>query len=149
MYCFNPKFKPLICFYYYYWMVLAQNFTQPHNTCFSALCTFWTTRTIREVQIRISQQRKLTAQRLNHKGRVSIPQISELLQYRIFWVYTVFAKTGRCLRRYNTAPMFCMFYKRGLLPLHPVEHTKLRSCTSVRFGGARSLKWAPLMPQPS
>jgi len=33
----------------------------------------------------------------------------------------------------GTAPKFCMFYKRGLLLLHPVEHTKLRSCTSVVY----------------
>ena len=31
----------------------------------------------------------------------------------------------------GTAPKFCMFHKRGLLPLPPVEHTKLRSCTFV------------------
>ena len=31
----------------------------------------------------------------------------------------------------STGPKFCMFHKRGLLPLSPVEHTKLRSCTSV------------------
>ena len=29
------------------------------------------------------------------------------------------------------APKFCMFHKRGFLPLSPVKHTKLRSCTSV------------------
>ena len=29
----------------------------------------------------------------------------------------------------GTAPKFCMFHKRGLLPLLPVEHTKLRSWT--------------------
>jgi len=31
----------------------------------------------------------------------------------------------------GTAPKFRMFHKRGLLLLHLVEHTKLRSCTSV------------------
>ena len=31
----------------------------------------------------------------------------------------------------GTAHKFCMFHKRGLLPLPPVEHTKLRSCTST------------------
>ena len=31
----------------------------------------------------------------------------------------------------GTAPKFCMFHKRDLLPLPLVEHTKLRSCTSV------------------
>ena len=29
----------------------------------------------------------------------------------------------------GTAPKFCMFHKRGLLHLPPVEHTKLSSCT--------------------
>ena len=28
-------------------------------------------------------------------------------------------------------PKFCIFHKRGWLPLSSVEHTKLRSCTSV------------------
>ena len=32
----------------------------------------------------------------------------------------------------GTAPKFCTFHKRGLLPLPPVEHTKLRSCTRGR-----------------
>ena len=31
----------------------------------------------------------------------------------------------------GTAPKYCMFHKRGWLPLPPVEHTKLGSCTSV------------------
>ena len=31
----------------------------------------------------------------------------------------------------GTAPKFCMFHKRGPPPLHPVEHSKLRSYTSV------------------
>ena len=31
----------------------------------------------------------------------------------------------------GVAPKFCMFHKLELLPLRPVEHTKLRSCTSV------------------
>ena len=31
----------------------------------------------------------------------------------------------------GTAPKFCMFHKRGLLLLHPVEHTILRSYASV------------------
>jgi len=31
----------------------------------------------------------------------------------------------------GTAPKFCRFYKLGFLPLPFVEHTKLRSCTSV------------------
>ena len=34
----------------------------------------------------------------------------------------------------GTAPRFCMFHKLELLPLRPVEHTKLRSCTSVSLG---------------
>ncbi|PUU84178.1 hypothetical protein B9Z19DRAFT_1070749 [Tuber borchii] len=45
---------------------------------------------------------------------------------------------GRCLQEKfwhqpygGTAPKFCMFYKRGLLPLPPVEHTELRGYTSV------------------
>jgi len=32
----------------------------------------------------------------------------------------------------GTAPKFCMFHKRVFLALRPVEHTKLRSYTSVR-----------------
>jgi len=32
----------------------------------------------------------------------------------------------------GTGPKFCRFHKRGLLGLRPVEHTKLRSHTSVR-----------------
>ena len=37
-----------------------------------------------------------------------------------------------CMAIYGgTAPKFCMFHKRGFFPLSPVEHTKLRSCTSV------------------
>jgi len=36
---------------------------------------------VREVQIGILLQRKLTAQHPNHKGRVTMPQISELLEY--------------------------------------------------------------------
>ena len=39
----------------------------------------------------------------------------------------------------GTGPKFCMFHKRGLLPLPPVEQTKLRSCTSVR-GAAGSVR---------
>jgi len=31
----------------------------------------------------------------------------------------------------GSAPEFCMFHKRGLLPLPPVEHTKPRSYISV------------------
>jgi len=34
----------------------------------------------------------------------------------------------------GTAPKFCRFHRRGLLPLPPVEHTKLRNCTCVRGG---------------
>ena len=33
-----------------------------------------------------------------------------------------------------TVHKFCMFHKRGWLPLPPVEHTKPRGCTSVVGG---------------
>jgi len=36
----------------------------------------------------------------------------------------------------GTAPKFCTFHKRVLLALRPVEHTKLRSYTSVEWVGA-------------
>jgi len=42
---------------------------------------------------------------------------------------------GRLVNYGGTAPKFCMFHKRCCLPLPPVEHTKLRSCTSVRKMG--------------
>jgi len=42
------------------------------------------------------------------------------------------ATTSYIYRIYGgTAPKCCMFHKRSLLPLPSVEHTKLRSCTSV------------------
>ena len=34
----------------------------------------------------------------------------------------------------GTTPKFCMFHKRVLLPFDPVEHAKLRGCTSVSLG---------------
>ena len=44
--------------------------------------------------------------------------------------HTISATGIPCFTHYGaTAPKFCMFHKRSLLPLPSVERTKLRSCT--------------------
>jgi len=57
--------------------------------------------------------------------------------------------TGRqdCCRGFygGTGPNFCRFHKRGLLGLRPVEHTKLRSHTSIVVG--RSLARSLIVPR--
>ena len=50
---------------------------------------------------------------------------------RFFDQPTRIHKTSYAYGGTRTAPKFCMFHKRDCLPLPPVEHTKLRSYTSV------------------
>ena len=49
-------------------------------------------------------------------------------------------KSGEVRYYGGTGPKFCMFHKRGLLPLPPVEHTKLRSCTCTSVHESVALK---------
>ena len=66
----------------------------------------------------------LTSLRLH--SNVSVPtQLCSLLEFQERGVHQCDLEYG------GTGPKFCMFHKRGLQPLPPVEHTKLRSSTSV------------------